>query len=31
MYPCDKLKIDVKHYDYSKDHIIKSVENSLKI
>lgn len=30
MYPCDKLKIDVKHYDYSKDHIIKSVENSLK-
>ena len=30
MYPCEKLKIDVKHYDYSKSHIIKSVENSLK-
>jgi predicted oxidoreductase len=30
MYPCEKLKIDVKHYDYSRGHIIKSVENSLK-
>ena len=30
MYPCEKLKIDVKHYDYSRNHIIKSVENSLK-
>ena len=30
MYPCEKLKIDVKHYDYSKSHLIKSVENSLK-
>ena len=30
MYPCEKLKIDVKHYDYSRSHIIKSVENSLK-
>ena len=30
MYPCEKLQIDVKHYDYSKTHIIKSVENSLK-
>ena len=30
MYPCDKLPIKVKHYDYSKKHIIKSVENSLK-
>ena len=29
MYPSDKLPITVKHYDYSKDHIIKSVENSL--
>ena len=29
MYPSDKLPIKVKHYDYSKDHIIKSVENSL--
>ena len=29
MYPCEKLQIDVKHYDYSKSHIIKSVENSL--
>jgi len=30
MYPSDKLPIKVKHYDYSKEHIIKSVENSLK-
>jgi predicted oxidoreductase len=30
MYPCEKLQINVKHYDYSKTHIIKSVENSLK-
>ena len=30
MYPCDKLPINVKHYDYSKKHILKSVENSLK-
>ena len=29
MYPSDKLPIKIKHYDYSKDHIIKSVENSL--
>lgn len=30
MYPSDKLPIKIKHYDYSKDHIIKSIENSLK-
>ena len=30
MYPSDKLPINIKHYNYSKDHIIKSVENSLK-
>ena len=30
MYPSKKLPIDVKHYNYSKEHIIKSVENSLK-
>ena len=30
MYPSDKLPIKVKHYDYSKGHIVKSIENSLK-
>ena len=29
MYPSDKLPIKIKHYDYSKDHIIKSVEKFL--
>ena len=30
MYPCEKLPIKVKHYDYSEKHLIQSVENSLK-
>ena len=30
MYPSENLPIKTKHYDYSKDHIIKSVDNSLK-
>jgi len=30
MYPSEKLPIKTKHYDYSEDHIIKSVNNSLK-
>ena len=30
MYPSKKLPIKIKHYDYSEDHIIKSVDNSLK-
>ena len=29
-YPSEKLPIKTKHYDYSEDHIIKSVNNSLK-
>ena len=29
MYPSEKLPIKIKHYDYSEDHIIKSVDNSL--
>ena len=31
MYPCEKLQIDVKHYDYSKSHIIKSVEKTRRL
>ncbi len=30
MYPSEKFPIKIKHYDYSEDHIIKSVDNSLK-
>ena len=30
MYPSEKMPIKIKHYDYTKDHIIKSVDNSLK-
>ena len=30
MYPSKKLPVKTKHYDYSEDHIIKSVNNSLK-
>ena len=30
MYPSKKLPIKIKHYDYSEDHIIKSVNNSLE-
>ncbi len=30
MYPSKKLPIKTKYYDYSEDHIIKSVNNSLK-
>ena len=30
MYPSEKLPIKIKHYNYSEDHIIKSVNNSLK-
>tara|TARA_B100001063_G_scaffold120349_1_gene112353 strand:- start:1435 stop:2289 length:855 start_codon:yes stop_codon:yes gene_type:complete len=30
MYPSEKLPIKTKHYDYSDDHINKSVDNSLK-
>tara|TARA_Y100000816_G_scaffold189595_1_gene138089 strand:+ start:94 stop:948 length:855 start_codon:yes stop_codon:yes gene_type:complete len=30
MYPSKKLPIKTKHYDYSEDHIIKSVNNSLE-
>ena len=30
MYPSEKLPIQTKHYDYSEDHINKSVDNSLK-
>ena len=30
MYPSEKLPIKTKHYDYSEDHIIKSVNNSLE-
>ncbi len=29
-YPCDNRPLAVKHYDYSKKHIISSVEQSLK-
>ena len=29
-YPSEKLPIKTKHYDYSEDHIIKSVNNSLE-
>lgn len=29
-YPCDERPLAVKHYDYSKQHIIQSVEQSLK-
>lgn len=29
-YPCDNRPLDVKHYNYSKEHIISSVEQSLK-
>ena len=29
MYPSEKLPINIKHYDYSENHIIKSVDNSL--
>ena len=30
MYPSEKLPIKTKHYDYSENHINKSVDNSLK-
>jgi len=30
MYPSENLPIKTKHYDYSEDHINKSVDNSLK-
>ena len=30
MYPSKKLPVKTKHYDYSEDHIIKSVNNSLE-
>ena len=30
MYPSERLPIKIKHYDYSEDHIVKSVDNSLK-
>ena len=30
MYPSEKLPVKTKHYDYSEDHIIKSVNNSLE-
>ena len=30
MYPSQKLPIQTKHYDYSEEHINKSVDNSLK-
>ena len=30
IYPSEKLPVKTKHYDYSKDHINKSVDNSLK-
>ena len=30
MYPSEKLPIKTKYYDYSEDHIIKSVNNSLE-
>tara|TARA_A100001015_G_scaffold96513_1_gene107209 strand:+ start:474 stop:1328 length:855 start_codon:yes stop_codon:yes gene_type:complete len=30
MYPSEKLPVKIKHYDYSEDHINKSVDNSLK-
>lgn len=30
MYPSEKLPINIKHYDYSEEHIIKSVDNSLR-
>ena len=30
MYPSEKLPIQTKHYDYSEEHINKSVDNSLK-
>ena len=30
IYPCEKLPVKTKHYDYSEDHINKSVDNSLK-
>lgn len=29
-FPCDRRPLPVKHYDYSPEHIHKSVENSLK-
>ena len=30
MYPSEKLPVKIKHYDYSEDHINKSVDNSLR-
>jgi len=30
MYPSEKLAVKIKHYDYSVDHINKSVDNSLR-
>ena len=30
IYPSEKLPVNTKHYDYSEDHINKSVDNSLK-
>ena len=30
IYPSEKLPVKTKHYDYSEDHINKSVDNSLK-
>ena len=30
MYPSEKLPVKTKHYNYSEDHINKSVDNSLK-
>jgi predicted oxidoreductase len=30
IYPSEKLPVKTKHYDYSENHIIKSVDNSLK-
>ncbi len=30
MYPSEKLPFKIKHYDYSEDHINKSVDNSLR-
>ena len=30
MYPSEKLPVKIKHYDYSEDHMNKSVDNSLR-
>jgi len=30
MYPSEKLPVKIKHYDYSEDHINKSLDNSLR-